>query len=130
MTETTGLGGLLGPLIATAMITKAGLVWYKFFCFMIGAAGIEVMFSASTFWARTGTVFRESQSGFSTEDGSIKEALKIRVVWISAIFLLIYVGIEVSIGGWVVSFMLDVRHVAPFNAGISATVSLLSHRSA
>jgi fucose permease len=39
----------------------------------------------------------------------------------SAIFLLIYVGIEVSIGGWVVTFMLRVRRASPYASGATAT---------
>ena len=48
-------------------------------------------------------------------------ALSSRVTWLSALFLLIYVGIEVSIGGWVVTFMLRVRHATPYASGVTAT---------
>lgn len=50
-----------------------------------------------------------------------KEALTSKVTWLSAIFLLIYVGIEVSIGGWVVTFMLRVRGASPYASGVTAT---------
>lgn len=50
------------------------------------------------------------------------EAISNRVTWLSALFLLIYVGIEVSIAGWVVTFMLRVRHATPYLAGATATV--------
>ena len=49
------------------------------------------------------------------------EALTSRVTWLSAVFLLIYVGVEVSIGGWVVTFMLRVRHATPYASGVTAT---------
>jgi fucose permease len=38
-----------------------------------------------------------------------------------AIFLLGYVGIEVALGGWIVIFMIRVRHGEPFASGMTAT---------
>lgn len=43
-----------------------------------------------------------------------------RVVWLCAFFLLGYVGAEVALGGWVVQFMLRVRHANPFDAGMTS----------
>lgn len=43
------------------------------------------------------------------------------ITWICALFLLCYVGIEVSLGGWLVSFMLKVRHGENFASGMVAT---------
>lgn len=48
-------------------------------------------------------------------------AVKNRVTILSAIFLLFYVGAEVSIGGWIVTFMLRVRSGTEFASGIVAT---------
>jgi fucose permease len=44
-----------------------------------------------------------------------------RVTWIATIFLLLYTGIEVGLGGWIVTFMLRVRHASPFASGMSET---------
>jgi len=44
-----------------------------------------------------------------------------RVTWLCALFLCCYVGIEVAIGGWVVTFMLRVRHGANFASGMTET---------
>ena len=55
----------------------------------------------------------------------MKEALftspSARVTWLSALFLLGYVGIEVALGGWIVTFMLRIRHGQPFESGLTAT---------
>lgn len=55
----------------------------------------------------------------------MKEALLMmpaaRVTWIATCFLLLYMGAEVGLGGWVVTFMLKVRHASPFASGMSAT---------
>lgn len=47
--------------------------------------------------------------------------MKKRVTWVTAMFLLVYVGIEVALGGWIVTFMIRVRNGDPFAAGLSAT---------
>lgn len=49
------------------------------------------------------------------------EAVKNKVTMLASLFLLIYVGIEVSIGGWVVTFMLRVRNGSPFASGLTST---------
>lgn len=44
-----------------------------------------------------------------------------RVTWLCALFLFGYVGAEVAIGGWVVTFMLTVRRGTAFASGMTAT---------
>jgi fucose permease len=48
----------------------------------------------------------------------LAEALKLRVVWLGALFLLVYVGAEVSLGSWSYSFLTEERGEAPFLAGL------------
>ncbi|MCJ1474729.1 hypothetical protein MMC13_003389 [Lambiella insularis] len=117
-----GLGGTLAPLIATAMITEWHLEWYKFYYIMIGISFTELWAAVIVFWEATGKRFRNDHARTSDKEGSrTKEALSSRVVWICAVFLLIYVGIEVAVGGWVVSFMGTVRGSTPFAAGMAET---------
>lgn len=55
----------------------------------------------------------------------MKEALwtmpSARVTWLCALFLLGYVGIEVALGGWIVTFMINVRHGTRFASGMTET---------
>src|SRR5438046_5179085 len=44
-------------------------------------------------------------------------ALRLPVVWIAALFLLIYVGAEVSVGIWSYSFLTEERHTPLLLAG-------------
>ncbi|KAF1956078.1 MFS general substrate transporter [Byssothecium circinans] len=122
-----GLGAILSPLIATTMITKGEkLPWYYFYYVMIGMAAIELATSASAFWTATGAVFRSNNPRTTdTKDNRMKEALirlpNARVTWLCALFLLGYVGVEVALGGWIVKFMLEVRHGGDFASGMTAT---------
>jgi len=118
-----GLGGILSPLIATTMITKGGYQWYTFYYIMIGAATIELVAALSFFWTENGKKFRDDhpRSDDDKEGSRTLEALQSHIMWICAFFLLVYVGIEVSLGGWTVVFMINIRQATPFLAGICAT---------
>ncbi|KAL2149524.1 hypothetical protein VTH82DRAFT_8175 [Thermothelomyces myriococcoides] len=143
-----GLGGTIGPLIATAMVTKASLPWYYFYYVMIGLDGLSLLLLVPAFWRATAEVHRAAvqagdaatatpgggggdsgdggDSGEGEEGGSKKRTttrtvLRSPVVWLVAFFLLGYVGAEVSLGGWITMFMLRVRHAEPFLAGLTST---------
>lgn len=43
------------------------------------------------------------------------------MTWLCALFLLGYVGVEVALGGWIVTFMIRVRDGSAFASGMTAT---------
>nr|POE72432.1 bypass of stop codon protein 6 [Quercus suber] len=121
-----GLGATIAPLIATTMITKSGLPWYYWYYVMIGCSVVELGTSLHAFWSADGAAFREDNPRTSNAAGSrLKEAtLRLpaaRVTWLAALFLLGYVGAEVALGGWIVTFMLRVRQGGDFASGMTAT---------
>lgn len=115
-----GLGATIGPLVATAMVTKAELPWYTYFYLMIGLTGVELLLASTAFWGATGAVYRATQTE-ATGGGrtTTRSVLKSPTVWLVACFLLGYVGAEVSLGGWIVTFMLEVRNAEPFQVSSS-----------
>ncbi|QIW99030.1 hypothetical protein AMS68_004548 [Peltaster fructicola] len=121
-----GLGATISPLLATTMITQAGLPWYTWYYVMIGCSAVELGTSVHAFWKATGAKFREQHPRTTNNSGSrLKEAIlqrpAARVTWLCALFFLGYVGVEVALGGWIVTFMIRVRNGEPFAAGITAT---------
>jgi len=141
-----GLGATLAPLIATTMITKGNLQWYTFYYILvssittrlyttpitfliikqIGCALIEFATSFPAFYACTAAVHHAANDASAAKTNNrLSEALATmpaaRVTWLCALFLCCYVGIEVAIGGWVVTFMLRVRHGANFASGMTET---------
>jgi fucose permease len=122
-----GLGGTIGPLIATAMVTKGGLQWYTFFYLLIGMSVLELVLTTTSFWGASGAVYRASLAMSGGTDGTggdgvritTRTVLGVPIVWAIAVFLLGYVGVEVSLGGWITTFMLRVRNAAPFEAGLT-----------
>lgn len=120
-----GLGATISPLIATSMVAKRALPWYTFYYVMIGIAIIELLTAVTAFWGATAAVHRHAHpKSPPNPDHTTHRPLSVyknSITWICAIFLLCYVGIEVSIGGWVVTFMLRIRHGSAYASGIVET---------
>lgn len=117
-----GLGATIAPLIATAMVTKSNLPWYSFYYLMAGLSGLGMVLGTFAFWGATGRVHRESHRSTTGQSRTTtRRVLREPITWLMAGFLLCYVGAEVSLGGWVTSFMLTVRHAEKFAAGMSVT---------
>lgn len=88
----------------------------------VGVAAVEFLFCFTSFREATGAVHRAKNPITQTTNKShTREALLNPITWICAIFLLGYVGVEVSLGGWIVTFMLKVRNGQPFASGLVAT---------
>jgi fucose permease len=92
----------------------------------VACAAIEVGTCVWTFWDSDAASFKaETEALNSSDDGGVRRALFdrrfARVTWLLAFFLLIYVGQEVAIGGWVVTFLMRVRDGGDFASGMGAT---------
>lgn len=61
----------------------------------------------------------DDSNGAGLKDALFKRPAA-RVSWICAFLLLLYVGVEVSIGGWIVTLMRDVREAEPFPSGMTS----------
>ena len=112
-----GLGAVLSPIIATSMVTH-GYQWYEFYYLMIVLAFLAVVFSGTAFWGENADAYRSANGTTGNQGGRTRESMKNKVTWIIALFLWIYVGAEVSLGGWIVTFMIRVRNGSPFESGM------------
>jgi fucose permease len=147
-----GLGGTIGPLIATAMVTKGGLLWSRYYLLSLSVAVFNLVFAAWSFWhyeaeagqpllnsVQRSTSRTQNSNGQSKEPGqltSMLKAFKSKTVILGALFIFAYQGAEVSISGWVISFLISTRHGNPsavgyvtsgFWGGITLGRFLLSH---
>lgn len=84
---------------------------------------MELVLCIITFRKATGAVYRAKNPETHSKGGHsrTREALRNKITWLCAGFLLLYVGVEVSIGGWLVTFMLKIRHGEPFASGLAVT---------
>lgn len=145
-----GAGAMLAPTIATSLITQAGWPWYRFYYIAAAMSFGELVALTTTFWSSTGEEYRRlhpkdsstapSQDVEPSEthgpvqlhylnnllkralgDSRTAESMKNKVTWICSGFLTAYTGAEVALGGWIVTFMLRIRHGSPFASGMAST---------
>ncbi|KAH8829028.1 MFS general substrate transporter [Flagelloscypha sp. PMI_526] len=94
-----------GALIAPTVATHEGLV-------LFGAIMIFFVFgnmSQDECLARAGQTPREPTASETTSSSKMKQILKHRAVQMLSLCMLVYVGAEVTIGGWIVSYMQELR---------------------
>ena len=129
-----GIGGIIGPLIATKIVSTAGPdAWHRFYFLTIAIALSAGSFFAWSFWGYerecetaagalplTQTASGNGGGGTQTqpdETVTMLRAVKSRAVLLGAIFIFAYQGAEVSISGWVISFLIAARGGDPYAVG-------------
>ena len=119
-----GIGGTIAPLIATSLVNK-GHPWSTFYFIALGIAILNL----ATFL----TVFRNydhdspssqplhptrsNPAGTTSRSALLKQALRNKTTILGALFIFAYQGAEVSISGWVISFLISYRHSSPAHVG-------------
>lgn len=133
-----GVGGTIGPLIATTIVAAAHALWSRFYFIPLVMAVFNTFFAA---WAFKGYEREMSPpplitaTAVSTDDDDVPSqqpvpapnpannfagmfsALSSRVVLLGALFIFAYQGAEVSISGWVISFLIASRNGDPSRVG-------------
>lgn len=127
---TYGVGGIAGPLVATALVSN-GVHWQRFYFIPIAIRLICMAAIGYTFWNYEKEnahrlqdnleQLASRQSRPETEEASklrlIGRALKIRTTIIGALFIFAYQGAEVSESGWFISYLIDYRNGDPAHVG-------------
>lgn len=115
-----GIGGTVGPLIATSIVAVGGAIWSRFYFLTLGLAIFNGCFAA---WSFRGYE-KEAGPGLVTQTQptpgtrlNVRTAMSSRIVLLGALFIFAYQGAEVSISGWVISFLIAARHGDPSSVG-------------
>lgn len=110
-----GVGALIGPLVASAILA---LQWgWNNTYLLLGGLSLPLLlgfgaFFGSSYWEHT------TGEGEQPVSGSMLSAtFKYPVIWLAALFLLVYVGVEVSLGNWSYSFLIEARSQGTVLAG-------------
>lgn len=114
------LGATFSPLIATSMIAQGKLQWYTWYYVMTGIAIVEWILCTAAFWHKDGAKYR-AETVQGVVGSTTMAAIKNKVTLLCGAFFLIYVGAEVALGGWIVTFMIRVRQAGAYESGISLT---------
>ena len=116
-----GIGGTTGPLIATAIVTVANAMWTRYYLLTFSLGIVTFTLCLWSFWGYERELSPAARAREGTaEDSMVKgmvAALKLRVVTLGSIFIFAYQGAEVSISGWVISFLINVRDGDPSSVG-------------
>src|SRR6266567_771840 len=109
-----GTGALLGPVISSAFLAMRW-GWNSVYLVWIGTSvvlliGFQLVFKEQNI---------SLQENVTTKPKSnvLVAALSVPIVWVAALFMLIYVGAEVSVGSWSYSFLTEERHASILLAG-------------
>ncbi|KAI1386233.1 MFS general substrate transporter [Hypoxylon trugodes] len=119
-----GVGGTIGPLVATS-IASSGAIWSRYYLITLGLALFNACFSLWSFWGyekelrggNESNVLSETSSRGADQMSMMLLAFKSKVVILGAIFIFAYQGAEVSISGWVISFLIATRNGNPSAVG-------------
>ncbi len=106
-----GAGALLGPVIASAILA-ASWSWSVTYLIWASVAIVVVIGFMTLFEPREAPIHHGGQAGGNV----LSDALRVPAVWLCAIFLLVYVGTEVSLGSWSYSLLTQERHQAALYA--------------
>lgn len=125
-----GVGGIIGPIIATSLVSK-GVVWSHFYTITLGLRALCFFFTG---WAfknyeseassilsssldRIANQQRADELGAPTKMQQLKKAVHNRTTIMGALFIFAYQGAEVSISGWVISYLIAYRGGDPAKVG-------------
>ncbi|RSL89319.1 hypothetical protein BHE90_001637 [Fusarium euwallaceae] len=107
------IGAVASPLVATAMVATEETPWNRFYIINIGLAILVLALSSGSFRCHKKEPNAHSRgpeiSVPSITIGDISHSLCTRTVLLGAIFIFAYRGVEASISGWIIAFLIDTR---------------------
>ena len=122
-----GFGCLIGPLVATAIASSRPTHWRQFYYFLMG---LGVLNLALVSWAfRKDVIIRRP----TTDEGSVptpgiheavndmKETVRQRTTWTLSMFYFFYLGGSITVGGWLVEYLVKARNGQLSSVGYVAT---------
>jgi len=118
-----GIGGTIGPLIATSLVVRAR-PWSTFYYIVLSVAILNLVLAYATFrnyerdTPNTIPLHPTPSNPTGTSSNSLlKQAFRNKTTILGALFIFAYQGAEVSISGWVISFLISYRHSSPAHVG-------------
>lgn len=118
-----GIGGTIGPLVATSIVSSTqNTVWSLYYILTLGVTFTNMIMAGWSFWHYEAEnpphlMTNPEATASRTQNGeSVKElvqikqmlaTLKTKTVLLGALFIFAYQGAEVSISGWVISFLIS-----------------------
>ena len=108
-----GVGALLGPLLATWLLRS--FAWTSVYL-VIAVLLVPLVAFVLAVFPRPGV-----SVGEAVHRGLLTDTLRERAVLLGALFLAVYVGLEISVGNWGFSFLVDGRGESQLLAGYAVS---------
>ncbi|KAF8959974.1 major facilitator superfamily domain-containing protein [Flammula alnicola] len=119
-----GLGALVAPLSATQFAQMTHWSYHYLVSLVLAISNASILAivfrfkDQDTSLIQAGEIIPEKSD---VEEGNkYGQLLRLKAVHLLALFLLVYIGVEVTIGGWTVMFMVVVRGGGPLSGYISS----------
>ncbi|HEY5005237.1 MAG TPA: MFS transporter [Ktedonobacteraceae bacterium] len=110
-----GVGTIFGPLLATGILA---LLWGWNIIYVVLAILILLQLGGIVLFLGVPAAEKgPSQEQASTQRPAFREALTQRLVWLTALFLLVYSGVEICAGSWGYTYLVDTHVLGPLAAG-------------
>ncbi|KAI1842249.1 hypothetical protein JX265_006876 [Neoarthrinium moseri] len=121
------VGASLGPFMAGTMLSVGGKPWWSWYYVLSAFCLTTLVTSALAFWSQDADKYhaekyKTPESSDSASKKSPWDMFKHIATWVCAAYFLAYVGIENSITGWIVVFMIRVRGTSPYLASICSSL--------
>ncbi|KAK7034515.1 hypothetical protein VNI00_012362 [Paramarasmius palmivorus] len=114
-----GLGALCSPLVSTQFAQMTH--WSFHFLCSLGIAIINTILIIAVFRGKNqDDIGMPAGEKGTSEHSTFRQILTQRNVHLMAFFILVYVGVEVTIGGWIVTFVIRERQGGPSSGYISS----------
>lgn len=124
--DSYGFGATMSPLVATQFINH-GIPWHMFYLILAGGMLVNLvsLFGAFTN-ASVDLAPREEPTDLVelvalSSENVMRLALQNRLTWLLSLFVLLYQGVKVSLGGWIVTYILENKHGRALSAGCVAS---------
>jgi fucose permease len=124
-----GVGGIVAPIAGTALVSS-GVLWSRFYFLAVGLRICCIIFAAWAYWgyeedseptlltALEATASRQAATEpAANKFKDLKVALQSKVTIFGALFIFAYQGAEVSISGWIISYLIKYRDGDPAKVG-------------
>ncbi|KAK1959774.1 major facilitator superfamily transporter [Colletotrichum sublineola] len=118
------VGAAICPYVAGILLTKNNGLWYQWFNILSFASALEILILCLAFRHEDASKYHDKEADTNPKSlvqSNQVEILKYTATWIYAAYLLADVGTESTVSGWVVAFMLRVRHTSTYASSICSS---------
>jgi fucose permease len=119
-----GVGATFSPFLMTAAIaTGIGWRWgYAVSGMLMLALGVAYLATRTVWPSRAEIVHHQDSPDIASRGASMRQTLRLHVVWLSMLLFIAYTGVELGIGQWAFPLLVSARGLGTVEAGAAVSV--------